>query len=874
KTSTLQKFVASTQMESDSGKKILYIMDESSLSDTRNMFLFFKKAGPVARLLLVGDTGQHQAVEAGAPFEQFVKVGMQTATLDEIVRQKTDLKIPVEQLSKREILAAVVTLSEQGRITEIADDADRLIAIANDYVGNPKRTLVISPANQERVAINSIIHRQLQEQGIVSQYDHDLKVLVNRQDMTGAERTFALAYVPGEDVVRYNRRSKLYKISAGDYGRVVNANHRDNTITVGLEDGREITYNPERLSGVSVYKEATRSFAEGDRIQFRAPFAEAKVKNSELGTITEISEGKLTVALTGQRVVTFDPERFRHLDHGYAVTSYSAQGKTMDRVLVNAETTETDLLLNQRMAYVAISRARLDARVYTDSAADLGGALNRPKNKEIALEALKESQAVVGNEASNELPHTAEHKDARAFDKPESLMQARQRGLSQTEKDSFSIARLRGRAIVAESNVAVAQKQAEAFEKSRHFVSLEIDGEQWSLVSVDQHQRGKERQIELNQRVVSAYRKRLYGVIHNPIKLYGIRDYKEKATKAKGRIKQLREEIKQLQPIRERVVGFIDEHRDVLRDNVEQEKQATGTLNNALAVEVDLHLNAGQEIPQPEFIAQELDRLEVNATKLRDSKVLQAAHNYLEQRDGDTRDGLEKLAARAASVEETAKASLRSASERIRSFVENREFFPVLFKATDGSEKTATLNELAPKTIGEKVASYFSISQRLEIAAVQQALDQHQTDLLQERDLARQFAQGVAEIAESYHENLQTLNGVTPQQQFAAEDSAGIGNSAAQQTVAGIGMQYDAMNVSAISEISFNGISNRAQQATKGIGLEMAQQQLTKDDHLEQSRQVLDKVSAQSITANETGMGAGLVAETEAAGSEALAALL
>jgi hypothetical protein len=319
---------------------------------------------------------------------------------------------------------------------------------------------------------------------------------VNRQDMTRAEHTFALAYVPGEDVVRYNRRSKLYAISPGDYGRVLNANHKDNTITVGLEDGREITYNPQRLSGVSVYKEAKRQFAEGDRIQFRAPFAEAKVKNSELGTITEIADGKLTVALAGKRVVTFDPERFPHLDHGYAVTSYSAQGKTMDRVLVNAETTETDLLLNQRMAYVAVSRAKFDARVYTDSAADLGSALNRPKNKVMALEALKESQAAVSNKGPNEL-RAVECKDAPVFDKPESLTHARPRGLGQTEKDSFSIARLRGRAIVAESNVAVAQKQAEDFEKSKHFVSLEIDGEQWSLVSVDQDQRGKERAIDL-----------------------------------------------------------------------------------------------------------------------------------------------------------------------------------------------------------------------------------------------------------------------------------------------------------------------------------------------------------------------------------------
>src|ERR1044071_5685443 len=109
---------------------MLYVMDESSLSDTRNMFLFFKKAGPVARLLLVGDTGQHQAVEAGAPFEQFVKAGMQTATLDEIVRQKSDLRKPVEQLAQRDVVEAVKTLFDQGRVTEIVDDEERLRAIS------------------------------------------------------------------------------------------------------------------------------------------------------------------------------------------------------------------------------------------------------------------------------------------------------------------------------------------------------------------------------------------------------------------------------------------------------------------------------------------------------------------------------------------------------------------------------------------------------------------------------------------------------------------------------------------------------------------------------------------------------------------------
>ncbi len=44
------------------------------------------------------------------------------------------------------------------------------------------------------------------------------------------------------------------------------------------------------------------------------------------------------------------------------------------------------------MAYVALSRARLDAHVFTDSTADLGAALDRQQNKEIALDALDESQ--------------------------------------------------------------------------------------------------------------------------------------------------------------------------------------------------------------------------------------------------------------------------------------------------------------------------------------------------------------------------------------------------------------------------------------------------------------------------------------------------
>ena len=411
KTTTLQGFLREPQLEPDAtirANRRMYVLDESSLSDTRNLHLFLQKAGPQSRILLVGDPAQHQAVEAGAPFEQLIKAGIRSASLDKILRQRTNLKRPVELLSQREVLAAVTMLESQGRITEIKDDLERLSAIASDYVNNPKGTLIISPANSERVAINTVIHRQLQERGVVSADDHKLTILVNRQDMTGPERTFALAYVPNEDIIHYNTTSNLYSVRPGDYGRVLANNHKENTITVRLESGREITYNPERLSGVSVYREAERDFAAGDRIQFRAPFAEARVKNSELGTIKEIADGRMIVRLDKKRDVTVSLDHFRHLDHGYAVTSHSSQGQTVNRVLVNAETTETDLLLNQRMAYVAISRARFEARIYTDSLKDLGPAFNREKNKEIALDALNEAQAATLSGPANKLFATAQ----------------------------------------------------------------------------------------------------------------------------------------------------------------------------------------------------------------------------------------------------------------------------------------------------------------------------------------------------------------------------------------------------------------------------------------------------------------------------------
>ena len=387
-TETLQKFLRRRQEPTTS--KQLFVLDESSLASTKQLHRFFGRLEAEDKVLLVGDVRQHQAVEAGRPFEQLQKHGMTTAQLNEIVRQRDpELKQTVAKLSVRNIRDAVAELESRGKVIEIPSERERFERMAQDYCKQPTNTLVISPANRERSQLNLLIHRQLQQEEIVSRDDHQMKVYINRQDMTGPERTFANSYRPGDDTIRYNRASKVYKVQVGDYATVTATNHERNEITVRFANGRTLTYDPTRLSGVSVYKESERSFAEGDRIQFRAPFAEKRIVNGELGSITKIEPDHLRVSLDSGREVSFDPQQFRHIDHGYAVTSHSSQGLTVDRVLINADTQESLRLLNDRMAYVAVSRAKEEALIYTDSTQNLREALNRGTNKEMALEATK-----------------------------------------------------------------------------------------------------------------------------------------------------------------------------------------------------------------------------------------------------------------------------------------------------------------------------------------------------------------------------------------------------------------------------------------------------------------------------------------------------
>jgi conjugative relaxase-like TrwC/TraI family protein len=402
--STLQRHLARPGHEED-GQKRFYVLDESSLASTRQVNEFLHKLDKNDRVLLVGDVRQHEAVEAGRPYSQLQEAGMQTAHLDEIVRQKDPaLKQVVEQLAQGESRSAIFNLERQGRVHQIEDREERLTTIAQEYGRRPDSTLVISPDNESRRQLNSLIHREMQERGTVTEEEHKFRVLEPRQDLTGADRAWASRYEV-DDVLRYSRGSNKLEISAGEYATVKAIDHERNLLTVQRDSGEELTYNPRELQGVSIYRETEREFAEGDRVQFTAPSKQFHVANRELGTVQETNEnGQITVHTDSGRLLDFNIEDHPHLDYGYAVTSHGGQGQTTDRVLINVDTELGEKLVNERLAYVAVSRARYDAHIYTNDQAELARDLSREYSHSTATDGHSQ-----GQDHEHGITHSAEH---------------------------------------------------------------------------------------------------------------------------------------------------------------------------------------------------------------------------------------------------------------------------------------------------------------------------------------------------------------------------------------------------------------------------------------------------------------------------------
>ena len=222
---TLQSFLARGQNGSSTEPptRHLYMLDESSLASTKQMRSFLDRLGPDDRVLVIGDTRQHQGVDAGRPFQQMQEAGMQTSKLDKIMRQKDpELLKAVQHLASGETVQGIALLAEQGRVTEIPNGRDRIAALARDYAAQPENTIIVSPDNRSRQQINEAVRVELRRSGALAEDGEVFRTLSHRSDMTGADRKWAARYEPG-NVLQYTTGSKSQGSQSGQLLRTSRA---------------------------------------------------------------------------------------------------------------------------------------------------------------------------------------------------------------------------------------------------------------------------------------------------------------------------------------------------------------------------------------------------------------------------------------------------------------------------------------------------------------------------------------------------------------------------------------------------------------------------------------------------------------------------
>ncbi|MGV1902389.1 Ti-type conjugative transfer relaxase TraA [Agrobacterium sp. 22-3674b3] len=290
------------------GRGDVFVIDEAGMVGSRQLAHFIGEAEERgAKIVLVGDHEQLQAIGAGAPFRAIAEqIGH--VELSDIRRQRHDWQRQASvAFATHKTAEGLAAYRDHGAI-HFAESRDAAMAqIVRDYLADSEKR-----ADGTRVAM---AHRRADVRALNAAIRSELQ---NRQKL---ERSHGL----GDDVDR------------GDG-----------------EAGRELTFQTNN---------GKRAFGPGDRIILLENNRDLGVKNGMLGTVEHVEPGKIIARLDGRGgdSVSIPTDTYQAIDHGYATTIHKNQGATVDRAFVLASST-----MDRHLTYVAMTRHRDSVQLYAD----------------------------------------------------------------------------------------------------------------------------------------------------------------------------------------------------------------------------------------------------------------------------------------------------------------------------------------------------------------------------------------------------------------------------------------------------------------------------------------------------------------------------
>jgi conjugative relaxase-like TrwC/TraI family protein len=376
---TVARFLKDNEMQ-ESARGGVILVDEASQLGTRDMGRVFGVADAVgARVILVGDRRQHRSVTAGEPLKLLeATAGLRVAEVTQILRQQGDYKKAAQALSEGRTEEAFEELDKLGWIKQVqgADRDNQLAAAYLSAVAEKKRgglaksALVVSPTHAEGDRITQAIRAGLKSQGKLGE-ERIIKGWTPSH-LTDAQKADPTEYEPG-DLLQFHQNAPGYK--------------KGSRLIVG-EGGKPPTELAKRFEA---YRPTQIALAVGDRVRVTAGGTTKDGKH-------RLNNGSLlnVQGFTGRGDIIVDhgwiiSREFGHLTHGYVVTSHASQGVTVDKVFIGVSS-ESFPATYQRTAYVAVTRGKEQAQIFTDDRKELLKAVSRPDDPLSATQLAESTQ--------------------------------------------------------------------------------------------------------------------------------------------------------------------------------------------------------------------------------------------------------------------------------------------------------------------------------------------------------------------------------------------------------------------------------------------------------------------------------------------------
>ncbi|UYV13475.1 MAG: relaxase domain-containing protein [Phycisphaera sp.] len=361
-------------------------VDEAGLLSTPDMAKLVRMADRLdARLLLTGDTAQHSSVARGDAMRLLeVHGGITPAEVRTVRRQQHEAyREACSRLNAGDLERGFAALKDMGAIREVGDDtrATELAGTYLDTVTSGRTALVVSPTHGEGRAVTDQIRERLRDEKLIGQRDSVIEQLRPRQ-LTEAEKADATVYRPG-DVVEFHqnipggtRRSDRVMVT-GVSARTVTATRQ--------RDSQEITLPLKLAKRFEVYEKRSLGITRGDQVRItkngRTHDGKHRLNNGTIYGVTGLTrDGK--IKLTNGWTL---PKGFGHIAHGYCVTSFGSQGRTIDHLIL-AQSSDSAGAADKKQFYTSVTRGRKAVTVFTDDANRLLKSVSRDRSRVSATE--------------------------------------------------------------------------------------------------------------------------------------------------------------------------------------------------------------------------------------------------------------------------------------------------------------------------------------------------------------------------------------------------------------------------------------------------------------------------------------------------------